>query len=298
MWPNNKEFAFTIIDDTDNATVENVAPVYELLFELGLLTTKSVWVYPPRDHYTGGSLVEEDYYSFILDLKEKGFEICLHGVGSGSFTREEIIEGLQTYRKLIGDYPSMHINHAQSPHNIYWGYRGCSKLLQKYAKWRSPSDRFWGDDPSSKYFWGDFAKTHIKYMRSRTFKGINTLGVDPRMPYRDRDKKTSSNFWFSSSDGSDVHSFTSLILPENVDKLREENGCCIVYTHFASGFVDSFGVVNPKFEKCIRYLASQGGWFVPAGELLNYLLAKKKREYESEAYFTWLDLKRFLEKWV
>src|SRR5437899_2238785 len=45
-WPEGKDFAFTIIDDTDNATLARIRPIYELLSELGLRTTKTVWVYP------------------------------------------------------------------------------------------------------------------------------------------------------------------------------------------------------------------------------------------------------------
>ena len=42
-WPDGKSFAFTVFDDTDNATVERVSPVYALRTDLGLRTTKSVW---------------------------------------------------------------------------------------------------------------------------------------------------------------------------------------------------------------------------------------------------------------
>jgi hypothetical protein len=35
--PNNKKFAFTILDDTDLSTVENVSPVYRLLAELRIV---------------------------------------------------------------------------------------------------------------------------------------------------------------------------------------------------------------------------------------------------------------------
>ena len=48
-WPSNKKFAFTIVDDTDNATVENIKPVYDLLHKLSICSTKTIWVYPPRD---------------------------------------------------------------------------------------------------------------------------------------------------------------------------------------------------------------------------------------------------------
>ena len=42
-FPDGRQFAFTIIDDTDVATVENVAPMYALLERLGMRTTKTVW---------------------------------------------------------------------------------------------------------------------------------------------------------------------------------------------------------------------------------------------------------------
>ncbi len=45
VWPGGHKFAFSIFDDTDWATVENVKPVYDLLADLGMRTTKSVWMF-------------------------------------------------------------------------------------------------------------------------------------------------------------------------------------------------------------------------------------------------------------
>ncbi|MGI6449930.1 MAG: hypothetical protein ACOX3R_06475 [Desulfitobacteriia bacterium] len=42
QWPDGKRFAFTIIDDNDNATVQNNKPIYDLLLALGMKTTKTV----------------------------------------------------------------------------------------------------------------------------------------------------------------------------------------------------------------------------------------------------------------
>lgn len=53
QWPNNKKFAFTIIDDTDNGTVENTKPVYDFLYKKGIITTKTVWVYPGNVRFFG-----------------------------------------------------------------------------------------------------------------------------------------------------------------------------------------------------------------------------------------------------
>ena len=67
-WPDNKDFAFTIIDDTDNATIKNIKPVYDLLIKLGLKTTKTIWLYKPRDAFLGSSMQDNEYRDFIFDL--------------------------------------------------------------------------------------------------------------------------------------------------------------------------------------------------------------------------------------
>ena len=103
-WPDNKKFAFTIVDDTDNSTVDNIKQVYDYLYECDLKTTKTVWVYPSRNHFTGDSLQDEDYLKFVKELINNGFEIGLHNVGSGKFNREEIIEGLEIFNNELGFY--------------------------------------------------------------------------------------------------------------------------------------------------------------------------------------------------
>ncbi len=131
-----------------------------------------------------------------------------------------------------------------------------------------------GHDPSSPHFWGDAFKEHIDYVRNLTFNGINTLRDDPRMPYRVDSKARFSNLWFSSSDGQTVQELNDLLSKANVDALEAEGGACIVYTHFASGFVDEEGKVDPEFERQIAYLGSRPGWFVPVATLLDHLAAQ------------------------
>lgn len=290
-WPGNKKFAFTIVDDTDNATLANIKPVYNLLSELNFKTTKTAWIFPSRDRFTGSTIQDQEYKNFLKDLQGKGFEIALHGVGSGDFKREEIQEGLKQFKETFRSFPNMHINHAQNSHNLFWGKRSGSRILQWYKRLRIPEENFYGDCEGSDFFWGDLSKQYIKYIRSRTCSKINTLKFDPKMPYRDRDKEDASNFWFSSSDGADVKKLNQLIKKENIDELENEGGLCIVYTHFASGFVDEQGKLNQEFKEKLTYLSRKDGWFAPASEILDFLLKQKKREYEKESYFLSLDLK-------
>jgi len=280
QWPNRKAFAFTVFDDTDNSTIDNVKPVYDLLYELNFRTTKSVWVFEPRGSYYGQSLADPEYLAWIKDIKTKGFEIGLHNVGDGSYSREEIIEGIELFKQLLGEYPGIHTNHASNPDNIYW--------FQERFDW--PYSLFYslyngmrhnakidsgGSDENSPYFWGDVCKKHIQYIRNYSCKDINTLSFNPSMPYLDSRKEAYSNRWFSSSDGQTVGEYCDLLKPENLEKLVSEGGACIMYTHFASGFVDGTGKVDSMFRRRMEYLASLNGYFEPTSTILDYLKSQQ-----------------------
>jgi hypothetical protein len=278
-FPGGARFAFSVFDDADYATVANSAPVYRLLAEHGILTTKSVWVYPPRGAFQGECLLDPAYREWIVALKAQGFEIGLHNVGDGAFTRAEILEGLAVFRDIVGSYPRAHANHVSNPDCIYWWDRRFEwpfSLLYRlaYRLMHGRLRRGAGHDPSSPCFWGDAFKEHVSYVRNLTFNGIDTLRFDPRMPYRVRSKEAFSNLWFSSSDGQRIEEMRDLLAEPNVDALEASGGACIVYTHFASGFVDGAGRVDEVFERRIRYLASKRGWFVPVSTLLDHLAAQ------------------------
>lgn len=281
QFPGGRRFAFSVFDDADNGTVENLSPIYEMLNECRVLTTRSVWVYPPRGRFVGESLLDDAYLSFILNLQSLGFEIALHGVGDGVFTSKEIAEGLEIFRQKIGDYPRTHANHSANPSNLYWKherfvfpinalYFMATGALQPRNRMASHS---FGNQPDSTHFWGGLAKHHIMYIRNLVFNNINTLACDPRMPYKIERKAKYSNLWFSSSDGHTVEEMTDLLAPENLDRLEEQGGASIVYTHFASGFVGPDGRVVRQFRKAIENLANRHGWFVPVGTLLDHLRA-------------------------
>lgn len=276
-WPNGHSFAFTIFDDTDNATLDNIKPVYEWLKECGILSTKSLWVYPSRDDiFTGDCLQDDKYLLFVKDLQKNGFELASHGVGSGLFDRKEILAGFKLYCKLIGEYPRIHANHGRNADLIYWGYERFVYPLKWFYRLKQVRC-YSGSDEGSSYFWGDISKKHIKYMRNRVINDINTTRFDKYMPYQEKHKSRCSNYWFSSSDGHTVEEFNDLLSKENVQRLEEQGGACIIYTHFASGFVDKNGNINEQFKESIQQLSEKNGWFVPVGTLLDYLMEEEQR---------------------
>lgn len=302
VWPNNKSFAFTVIDDTDAGTLENLKPVYDYLYEKGLRTTKTVWVYPSRDFFKGDSLEREEYKNFISDLNNKGFEIASHGPGSGSFSREEIITSFKVLEEMFGNHPSMHINHGRNPDGIYWGTKRFSfpidkiyEFIRKY--WRNVEVITTGDDPQSEQFWGDYAKANIHYIRNRVFSGINTIKIDEKMPYMEKRKINCSNYWFSSSDGYNCDAFVRLLSRKNIEKLAKEGGCCIVYTHFAYDFIDKDGNLREDFKQAIDIVSSMDGYFATATEILDILKSQKKSsDIVSGIYLLMLDLRWFFER--
>lgn len=273
-----KRFNFSIIDDTDDATLENIKPVYDFLTERGVYITKTVWVYPPRDeHSKGDSLQRPEYAEYIKELHNRGFEIALHNVGSGDYTRDEILDGIEEFKDKLGFYPKIHINHSYNKDSIYGGNKRFNWPLNKVVKYLYPqyAGVFQGEIEGSPYYWGDVHKELITYNRNHEFRNLNTLAVDPKMPYVDPRRSQYSNYWFSSSFAPNQLVFSHLLSRKNVDKLIEQNGTAIVYTHF--GYFVKHGKLDQGFVEAIDYLTSQeGGNYLPVSELLDSIAEKRK----------------------
>lgn len=274
-FPDGKRFAFTIVDDTDQATFERTVPVYDLLHRFGLRTTKTVWVLPPRDEETvstnrGDTLRDPDYERYVVDLVQRGFEIALHGVRGGTSARADTLAGLDEFKAKLGRYPSMQVNHAVNLENIYWGPHRWSIPLFRWGFSTLRPLNFFGEDPSSPYFWGDVAKERIKYVRRFTLQDLNALKVNPSVPYR-LDHTPYVNYWYETSDGGSIDAFDELLQPENLDALEREGGVAFVYAHLGAGSFNKGSGVDPRFEARIRDVAARNGWFAPASEILDHL---------------------------
>ena len=276
-FPDGKRFAFSIVDDTDLTTLARVRPVYEALRRYGLRTTKTVWVTtssePSRATNLGDSLADEPYRAFIKGLQQDGFEIALHGVRGGSSRRAEVLEGLETFRRELGQYPRMHINHSLNRDNLYWDHYRFSVWPFAWAAGVVMRGVSAGHDPASDYYWGDVAKQHVKYVRQFTYRQIDLMTVNPSMPYH-RAETPDVNYWFQTSDGANREAFVALLSPENLDRLEREGGVCLVYAHLGAGSFAVDGVLAPEVEARLKDLASRNGWFVPASTVLDFLASR------------------------
>ena len=276
-WPNGHDFAFTIFDDTDNATLKNVGPIYSFLKEHGMVTTKSVWPLKSevKKPLIGGSTCEDtQYLKWLLKIKSQGFEIALHNVTNSTSYRENTIIGIEAFYKYFGHYPISFANHADCEEGIYWGnYRlsGIYKLLYSIIKFKN-INKYKGHVENSNLFWGDICKSKIKYVRNFTYNDINTLKQCPYMPYHDP-LKPFVNLFFASSNGNNINAFNKLLDEKNQDRLEEEGGACIVYTHFGFGFFNN-NEINKRSAQLISRLAKKNAWFCTVSELLDFLDSK------------------------
>jgi hypothetical protein len=300
-WPTGKRFAFTIVDDTDRATVENTSPIYDFLIEHGFLTTKTVWpLAPVQEPRFGGSTLEDPHYrNWVLDLSARGVEIAFHGATDHSARRELVVKALDSFREVLDSDPRLYVVHSGQNEAMYWGdarldglaraiYQISNRLIHR-------RESFQGHVEASPYFWGDVCRARISYVRNLVFKGINTLKLDPMMPCHDP-RRPYVRYWFSSSDGGNPTTFCRLLCEANQDRLCEEGGACIVYTHFGNGFTQ-YGRLDTEFTRLMIRLAGLRGWFVPASRMLDYLKAQPGwRENANPRILSGMQLKWLIAK--
>jgi hypothetical protein len=297
-WPDGKQFAFTIFDDTDWASLAVLRPVYDLLADVGFRTTKSVWMLkgsgPGRRSNAGATCEDADYREWVLGLQRRGFEIGLHNVAPLTSERSVISRGLAEFRHAFGGPPRVHCNHTGCEDNLYWG-------VERFSGWRravytglgrNALGRSEGHNPDSPLFWGDLCQQQIHYVRNFVYSELNTLSVCPEMPYRDAAKPW-VNWWFASTEAGNIHSFLRNFTPHAIDELRKQHGLCIAYVHFAGGFAPE-GKLDPEFRRRVEYIAGQNPWVAPVSEVLNYLRANRTHEQPVSA----AALRRLEVRWL
>ncbi len=277
-WPEGRGFAFTIFDDTDLATVEGLRPVYDLLFDLGFRTTKTVWAVrgDGEPDFSGSTCDEPEYRAWTLELQAKGFEISSHGATFSTSGRERVIEAMDRFREIYGHDPRTLANHTGCEESIYWGANrvtGVNRLAYNFLTFFRNRDTFRGEREGDPLFWGDICRERVTYVRNFTFTDIDTLAACPLMPYHDP-ARPYVNSWFAATEGRNLAAFNERITEANIDRLEASGGACIMYTHLAAGFVVD-GVLDARFRMLMERLAGRNGWFVPVATLLDHVRGER-----------------------
>ena len=277
QWPEGKTFAFTIFDDPDFQTVERAGPVYDYLSDLGFRTTKGAW--PGDDSLPDAerrvTCADRAYFAWVQKLQERGFEIGWHGTSPRTSLRPETLAGFERFRELFGNWPKTMSQHYDCSENLYWGDDRLTSPSHRFVynvltRWKYHST-YYGHVPGHPMYWSDLCRERVTYVRNFVFSNINTLAACPFMPYHDP-ARPDVNYWYSSSEGHNVDSFTAMLSEPNQDRLEAEGGACIMYTHFAYRFTEN-GALDRRFHDLMARLSKKNGWFVPVSTLLDYLAA-------------------------
>jgi hypothetical protein len=275
-FPNCGRFAFTILDDTDDSTVENAKPIYDLLKSLGMRTTKTAWPLdcPPAErgiYFAGSTMQDATYLDWVKSLVSDGFELASHNASMASSKRPQTIEGLKFFLNEFGQAPRLHCNHGQNRENLYWGAaRFRHPLYASPLRLLSRKTNFEGEIESSPYFWGDIAQSTFDFVRSFAFRTLNLDTLPINSPYMDESTPWVRR-WFISSDAPDATAFKRLVNRNAINKLCHLGGYTIISTHLGKGFVRA-GKVDKEVEDILRYVASLPGWFPTVSELLDFRL--------------------------
>lgn len=278
--PAEFDFAFLVVDDTDCARLPEIAEVYDVLYKNGLKTNKTIWVYPPRDEPKnfGDTLSDPNYLEWVKTLQNRGFEIGLHNVGSGSFNRDEILNGLELFKNTLGSYPEIHVNHSYNPDNIYSGEERFGRVFSAILKRLYPNYKgFQGNQPGSKHFWGDVHKKHIRFSRNVELPGLDIGKYVSQVPFLYKNKKEYSNYWYPVTFAPNPWMWNKMVNPKSIEKLKRNRGAAIVYTHFGYYHMEH-GSIDPNFVKSVDYLGNQNGWYVTLSEFMDYQLKHINQE--------------------
>ena len=226
---------FCITDDTDAADMESVRIVYDLLRDLNLPTTKTVWPLlpvepsgiPPTPPSTLEGITLEDpvYRAYCQELGRSGFEIALHGASAGNNVRSRTIEAFSILQNEFGDGGTF-ICHSKNAENIYWEENCTSNPAERMLLRLFSRHKAFGEDEGSPYFWGDISLEKVSQIRLFRTRSTNTLSVNPSMPYYD-EAKPYVRSWFSAT----KRSFHDCTTPEALDRLVTENGLTVLYQY-------------------------------------------------------------------
>jgi hypothetical protein len=294
-FPQGRLFAFTILDDTDSATYASVKPIYDLLRELGIRTTKTAWPLDcpegSKHFFASDTLQAPEYKEFVLGLIRDGYEFASHCATMESSERERTLRGFDYIESELKVAPRLHCNHSHNRENIYWGadrytsqpMRGLARVVE----WGRGADTYEGHNPESAFFWGDVCRKQITYVRRFSFARLDNSRLPVSHPYHDPTKPYVRR-WFCTSDAPDVEAFVELVNRKAISKLMERRGFSIVSTHLGKGFVRN-GRVDPRVEDALRYMASLPGWFVPASELLDWVSKTNGASRISASRMLWLE---------
>jgi len=284
------DFGYTIHDDTDKYDYRNGNATYQGIYNAGFSTSVSTWAWNSSSTWNKVGYVDnESHREWLVNLKNKGFELVLHSPTGDSDVRGNMIAALNNWSLYFG-FPMMYIEHGTSNtehlvtgtgavassdyylldlvntsnisyyHNLdYAPDNGAYKTVREnsssgYRGWKVYGESI---DPITGERWsnGEISLFPNYTNPKALLHSVNQDGVEINL--------TSMIGKIHIRDES--HKADTGMLPvytsTHIFDLQETHDLTIMFTHS-----ESF----PEFNYTLTEIARYDGYFVPAGILLNY----------------------------
>ncbi len=115
---------FVLTNDPDHGLLDNYRKVFCELGRVGIFVTTAVFCTLKEDASALSKhcfrnethcLEDEAYRDFMLELRDLGHEIALHGYSQVSDTRDEFQKGIELFHGVFSEYPAIYIEHGGHP---------------------------------------------------------------------------------------------------------------------------------------------------------------------------------------
>ncbi len=146
---------FVLTNDPDHGLLDNYRKIFRELNKRGIFVTTAVFCTLKDDgsalsrHCFKNEtlcLADEAYKNFMLELRDLGHEIALHGYSQVSDTRDEFQKSIDIFHRVFKEYPKIYIEHGGHPKSHSLGM--CKKENLKVE----------GSLPDSRYFVKDIIR--------------------------------------------------------------------------------------------------------------------------------------------
>ena len=128
---------------------------------------------------------------------------------------------LDLFEDYFGNAPVSMASHYNAD-AMYWGparLSGWRRGIYNLITLGRSRGRFFGHVEGHPSFWGDVCRERIRYCRNFVYADINTLRMNPWMPYTDP-LRPYVRYWYSSSEGNQAPAFLNTLQDANQDRLE------------------------------------------------------------------------------
>jgi len=265
-------------NDTNDPYVKTVFGMINIRFACGYWSELGgpvhgfpyyVWINDTTD------TIATETRNLYLWLWSMGYEMNYHTTSSIEDNRTKTLKGFEIYKNLFGEYPKLYVDHGPTSENP-------EHITAQGSNVSSPYYLIDILDKYSKYLWPGFI-THRGAVNlfnySESGKNFPFFVCDNYRPILYEVNGTVVRAWFFiRNDFPNADPIVQYLTYEAIDKLEEEYGLNIMYTHMHNWLYASGGKIylNKTVADRIRYVTTKNIWIDLPTVVMDYLVARQQ----------------------